>query len=199
MLLKINGWNWLKRKEFFLMNSFKRFKENCLPDKDCFFYSLKDCGISDEEYSRAVDVWNIFNIKNLGEYHDLYLKTDVLLLCYVFENFVNVSLKDYGLDPCRYFSIPGLAWDAMLKMTGIKLEKINDIDMYLFLEKGMRGGISYISKIYSKSNDDFTIIYSDANNLYGWTMGSNYLPYGGFKWLNIEEIDKFDILSIKEK
>ena len=138
-----------------------------MPDKDCFFNSLKDCCISDEEYSRAIDIWNIFNIKNLGEYHDLYLKANVLLLCDVFEKFINVYLIDYGLDPCHYFSSPGLAWNAMLKMTGIKLKKINDIDMYLFLEKGMRGGISYISKRYSKSDDDITIMYWDMNNLYG--------------------------------
>ena len=119
------------------MNSFKKFKEDKLPEKDCFFNSLKDCCISDEEYSGAIDVWKAFNIKNLGEYHDLYLKTDVLLLCDVFEKFIDVCLKNYGLDPCHYFSSPGLSWDAMLKMTSIKLEKINDIDMYLSLEKGM--------------------------------------------------------------
>ena len=105
-----------------------------------FFQFFIRCGITNEEYCRAIDVWNIFNIKNLGEYHDLYLKTNVLLLCDVFEKFIHVCLKDYGLDPCHYFSSPGLAWDAMLKMTAIKLEKINDIDMYLFLEKGMKGG-----------------------------------------------------------
>ena len=94
------------------------------------------------------------------------LKTDVLLLCDVFEKFIDVCLKDYKLDPCHYFSSPGLAWDAMLKMTGIKLEKIIDIDMYLFLEKGMRGGISYISKRYSKKEENTDIMYWDANNLY---------------------------------
>ena len=99
---------------------------------------------------------------------------------------------DYGLYPCHYFRSPGLSWDAMLKMTGIKLEKINDSDMYLFLEKGMRGGISYISKRYSKSNDDIDIMYWDMNNLYGSVMGGNYLPYCGFKWLNEDEINKFD-------
>ena len=133
------------------MNSFKRLKEDKLPGKDCFFNSLKDCSISEEEYCRAIDVWKEFNIKNLGEYHELYLKTDVLLLCDVFEKFIDVCLKDYGLDPCHYFSSPGLAWDAVLEMSGIRLEKINDIDMYLFLEKGMREGVSYISKRYSKS------------------------------------------------
>ena len=104
------------------MNSFKGFIENCLPEKNCYFNSLKDCCISDEEYSRAIHVWNIFNIKNLRECHDLCLKTDVLLLCDVFEKFI-VCLKDYGLDPCHCFSSPGLAWDVMLKMAGIKLEK----------------------------------------------------------------------------
>ena len=81
----------------------------------------------------------------MGQYHDLYLKTDVLLLCDVFEKFI-VCLKDYGLDPSHYFSSPGPSWDAMLKMTGIQLEKVNNIDVHLFLEKGMRGGVSYISQ-----------------------------------------------------
>ena len=91
----------------------------------------------------------MFKIKNVGKYHDLYLKTDVLLLCDVFEKFIGVCLKDYGLDPCQYFSSPGLSWDAMLRMTGIELEKINNIDVHLFLEKGMRGGgcIIYFKKI----------------------------------------------------
>ena len=84
--------------------------------------------------------------KNLGEYHDLYWKTDVLLLCDVFENIISVCLKDYGLDPSHYISSPSLSWSSMLKMTGIHLEKINNIDVHLFLDKGMRGGVSYISK-----------------------------------------------------
>ena len=120
------------------------------------------------------------------------------MLCDVFEKFIDVCLKDYGLDPCHYFSSPGLAWDAILKMTGIKLEKINDIDMYLFLEKGMREGVSYISKKYAKSEDDIDIIYWDMNNLYGTVMSFDYLPYGDFKWLSKEEIKKFNLDSIKE-
>ena len=171
------------------MNSFKRFKEDKLPYKDCFFNSVKDCGITDEEYFKAYNVWKVFNIKNLGEHHDLYLKTDVLLLCDVSEKFIDVCLRGYGLDPCHYFSSPGLSWDAMLKMTGIKLEKIHDIDMYLFLEKGMRGGVLCISKRYTTSKDNISIMYWDMNN---------YLPYGGFRWLNKEEIDKVDIYSINE-
>ena len=86
----------------------------------------------------------MFKIKKLGEYHDLYLKADVLLLADVFERYIKTSLEYYCLDPSHYFSSPGLSWDAMLKMTGIKLELISNVDMHFFIEKGMRGGISYI-------------------------------------------------------
>ena len=126
----------------------------------------------------------MFSIRNLGEYHDLYLKTDVLLLCDVFEKFISVCLKDSGLDPCHYFSSPGLSSEAMLKMTGIRLEKINNIDVYLLLEKGMRGGVSYISKRYSKSDENTEIRYWEMDNLYGTVMSFNYLLYGGFKFLS---------------
>ena len=104
-------------------NSFKRFKESKLPDIGKIFSAFTDFGISEKEYQRACDIWKVFKIKYLGEYHDLYLKTDVLLLCDVFETFISVCLKDYGIDPCHYFSSPGFSWDAMLKMTGIELQK----------------------------------------------------------------------------
>ena len=143
----------------------------------------------------------------MGDYHDHYLKKDVLLLADVFEKFIDTCLKFYGLDPCHYFSSPGLSWDAMLKMTGVKLEKILDIDKYLFIEKGLRGGISYIAKRYSKANNkgmnDFDlqkpsifITYLDMNNLYGRAM-SEYLPYGRFKWL--KNLDEFDVNSVSKK
>ena len=128
------------------MNSFKKISEDKLPDKCVFFNSLKDECISKKDYERAKNVWNVFKMKTIGDYHDLYLKTDVLLLRDVFEKFIKTCIDCYGLDPCHYFSSPGLNWDAMLKMTGIELEVISDIDMHLFIEKGMRGGISYIVK-----------------------------------------------------
>ena len=135
------------------------------------------------------------------------MKKDVLLLADVFEKFIGTCLKYYGLDPCHYFSSPGLSWDAMLKMTGVKLEKISDIDQYLFIEKGSRGGVSYIAKRYAKANNKHMknynpkkpskfIIYLDMNNLYGWGL-SSYLPYGGFKWL--KNVDGFDVMSFSEK
>ena len=165
------------------MDSFKRFKENRLPDINCFFSSLKDCGISGKEYQRACDVWRVFGVQNLGEYHDLYSKTNVLLLCDVFEKFISVCLTDYGLDPLHYYSSPGLSWDSMLKMTGIQLGKIDNIDIHLLLEKGMRGGVSYISKSYSKSSNEKTIMYWDMDDLYGWAMIQD-LPYRGFNFLS---------------
>ena len=117
------------------------------------------------------------------------------MLCDVFEKFISVYLKDYGLDPCHYFSSPGLSWDAMLKFNGVKLEKINSIDVHLFLEKGMRGGVNYISRRHSKSDESTDIMYWDANNFYGWAMIQD-LPSGDFKFLSKEEIEVFNLDSI---
>ena len=87
-------------------------------------------------------IWDKINMKNMGNYHDHYLNKDVLLLTDVFEKFIDICLKHYELDPCHYFSASGLSWDAMLKMTGAKLEDISDIDQYLFIEKGTRSTCS---------------------------------------------------------
>ena len=109
-----------------------------------------DGHINDEDYLTCKKIWNEFNMKNMGDYHDHYLKKDVLLLADVFEKFIDKCLKLYKLDACHYFSSPGLSWDGMLKMTGVKLEKIIDIDMYLFIENKLRGRISYILKVTVK-------------------------------------------------
>ena len=125
------------------------------------------------------------------------------MLADVFEKFIKTCLSYYGLDPCHHFSAPGLRWDAMLKMTKIELETISDIDVHLFIEKGMGGGVSYIAKRHSKINncesntEKESIIYWDANNLYGCGM-SNPLPFGEFNWLIEKEITKLDLDSISE-
>ena len=116
------------------VDRFDKFNWSCLPSKECFVSSLKSRGISDEEYDRACKVWNVFGMKTFGEYHDLYLKCDVLLLCDVFEKFIDTCFEYCGLDPCHYFNSPGLAWDAMLKMSGIRLRLIDDIDMHWFID-----------------------------------------------------------------
>ena len=180
------------------MSNFDKFNETQLPTKDEFYSQMNKTHITDEEYSHAQNVWNTFNLKTMGEYHDLYLKSDVLLLADVFENFRKTCLEYYRLDPCHYFTSPGLSWDAMLKMTEVNLELITDIDMYQFVEKGLRGGISYIANRYGKANNKYMqnynsnetskyLMYLDANNLYGWAM-SQYLPTGNFKWLNKQQI-----------
>ena len=179
-------------------DNWDKYKETKLPTKEKFYSSLNDTNISDDDY-RALEIWDKFNCKNLGEYSDLYLKTDVCLLADVFENFRNTCLTYYKLDPTHYFSSPGLAWDAMLKMTKVKLDLITDIDMENMVQLGMRGGVSTINHRHEKANNRYMkthekdkeesyIMYLDANNLYGWAM-SQKLPTGKFKWGNEKTFD----------
>ena len=190
------------------MDSFDKFNNKKLPSKDEFYSTLNNENISNQDYKHAKNVWKTFDIKSMGEYHDLYLKSDILLLADVFENFRKTCMLYYKLDPCHYFSSPGLSWDSMLKMTNIKLELLTDIDMYQFIEKAMRGGISYIANRYGKANNKYMsdfdetkpskyIIYLDANNLYGWAM-SQYLPTGKFKWLTQKQIDETNLAKFNE-
>ena len=150
------------------INSFERFNEEKLPAKIFFYSSTKDGKIGDDgdghtsikDYLTCEKIWDKFKMKNMGHYQDNYLKKDILLSAVVFKKFIATCLKFYGLDPCHYFSSPGLSWDAMLKMTGMRLEKIVDIDMYLFIEKGLRGGISHIAKRYAKANNKYIKNYN---------------------------------------
>ena len=180
-----------------------------LSPKEVFYSSLDDGKrgkgdgyISDEQFLHLKNVWNTFHFKTFREFHNHYLKKDVLLLADAFEKIISTSLKYYNLDPCHYFNAPQLSWNTMLKMTKVELEKICDADMHLFIEKGMRGGISYINKRFSKANNKYCpdydrtkpekyITYLNMNNLYGDAM-SEYLPYGRFKWVEVnnETINK---------
>ena len=189
------------------MDSFDKFNEQ-LPPKEELFSILDNKHISNDDFKHAKNVWKTFSLKNMGEYHDLYLKSDILFLTDVFESFRKTCLEFYKLDPCHYFTSPGLSWDAMLKMTNIKLELITDVDMFLFIEKGLRGGISYIVNRHGKANNKYMkeydekapskyIMYLDANNLYGWAM-SQYLPTGGFRWMTEKQIDKINFSKYKE-
>ena len=189
------------------VSSIEKLSETQLPPKDQFYSKLNDEDISDEDYQHAINVWNTFKCKTIKDYHDLYLKSDVLLLADVFENFRKTSLKHYNLDPAHYYTSPGLAWDACLKETGQELELLHDYDMLMMLEKGIRGGITHISKRYAEANNkymkDFNpdkpskfIQYLDANNLYGWAM-SQSLPTHGFKWM--KNLTKDKVLDILEK
>ena len=184
------------------VDSYEKFNYQELPPKEAFYSSLDDGKrgkgdghIFNERYLHLKNVWQKFGFKAFKDFHNYYLKKDVLFLADVFEKFIFTCLKYYNLDPCHYFSSTGLSWDAMLKMTKVELERISDTDIHLFIERGMRGGICYVSKRYSKVNNEFCpdydeskqkvyIKYLDMNNVYGKAM-SEYLPYGGFKRLKV--------------
>lgn len=193
------------------LDSHEKLNYPCLPPKSSFFNKLNDSNITDEQYNHATKVWTEFNCKNLGDYSDLYLKSDVLLLADIFENFRNICISTYDLDPAHYYTSPGLSWDAMLKYTKIEMELLTDIDMINFIKDGVRGGLAQCSKRYAKANNKYMskfvqkdgelptyLIYLDANNLYGYAM-SQYLPYANFNWLNDTEISAFDISSTSDK
>ena len=182
------------------MDSFEKLEETKLPPKEAFYSRLNDEDISDEDYAHAKKVWKTFNMKTLKDYHELYNKVDVLLLADVFENFRDICIYNYKLDPAHYYTAPGLAWDAALKVTGVNLELLSDIDMLLMVEKGIRGGISMVSTRYGmgdkfNSNENSKYIqYLDANNLHGWAMGKS-LPTHGFKWMNVNELETWENYS----
>ena len=195
----------LKRKGVYpyeWMDSLDKMNAESLPPPSGFYSRLTGESITTDDYEHAKQVWNTFNMKTFRDYHDLYNKSDVLLLADVFENFRKVCKKNYELDPCWYYTAPGLAWDACLKLTKIKLELLTDPDMLLMIESGLRGGISMISTRYGKANNKYMgeefdpsksskyITYLDANNLYGWAM-SQKLPTGGFKWMSKQELDEW--------
>ena len=191
----------LKQKGFYpyeYMDSIEKFNDRKLPPQEAFYSKLSGKGISKKNYNHAWNVWNTFKMKTFKEYHELYNETDLLLLADVFENFREICLKMYGLDPVYYYTAPGLAWDACLKMTDIDLELLSDPNMLLMFEKGIRGGISIISNRHGEANNKYMkgfnknkpskyLMYLDANNLYGCAM-SEKLPTHGFKWLTSGEM-----------
>ena len=206
----------IKQKGFYpyeFMNTEEKFNDTKLPPREAFYSKLSGKGITEKNYKHACNVWNTFKMKTFKDYHKLYNETDALLLADVFENFRNLCLKIYGLDPVYYFTAPGLAWDACLKMTNINLELLSDPNMLLMFEKGIRGGISMISNRYGKANNKYMgknfnrnkpkkyIMYFDANNLYGDAM-SKKLPTHGFKWLSSGEMEKLfnnQVVQVWEK
>jgi hypothetical protein len=182
------------------VDSFERFDEPQLPPKEVFYSRLSREYNTDTDYQHAQRVWEAFGCKTFGDYHDIYLRTDVLLLADVFETFRNTSMKHYGLDPAHYYTAQGMSWGALLKKTKVSLELLTDIDMHLFFENGLRGGISMVSHRHAKANNPQVagydpekptswIKYDDANNLYGWEMGQ-MLPVGGFEWAPDLQIDE---------
>ena len=191
------------------MDNWNRFNESKLPDKAKFYSKLNMNEVSDKDYEHAKKVWKEFEIKNMGEYHDLYLLTDTILLANVFESFRNVCMENYGLDPGHFYTAPGLAWKACLKKTEIVLELLQDMDMLLMFERGIRGGITQAVHRYASANNPYMeeydkdketnyLQYLDANNLYGWAM-SQPLPTGEFRWINCDVWDPEKLVNMLSK
>ena len=191
------------------MDNWDKFKEIVLPPKEAFYSKLAMAGVSEEDYEHARRVWSEFGINNLGEYHDLYLCTNVILLANIFEAFRKVCLDNYGLDPAHFYMAPGLTWKTCLRKTRIRLELLLDPDMLLMFERGIRGGITQSVHIWAKDNNPYMgseytlheptryLQYLDANNLYGWAM-SQPLPTGGFKWVDIKPDDVGKLANAKD-
>ena len=190
------------------MDNWEKLNKISLPSNKDFYSELNKEGITDEDSVHAQKVQKVFKIKNLGKYQDLYEQSDTLLLVDILENFRNKCIEIYKLEPAHFLSAPGLAWQACLKNTGVKLELLKDNDMLVMVEKGIRGGICHAIYRYTKANNKYIkkydkniessyIEYLDANNLYGWAM-SQKLLVDGFEWIKEYGLLKLDEKFIKD-
>lgn len=201
----------LKRKGIYpyeYMNNWNRYEEQCLPQQHNFYSSLTDEIISKYDYEHAKLVWKSFGLENLGDYTDLYLKSDVLLLADIFEKFRQTCKVNYRLDPAFYLTAPSLSFDAMLRITNVKLQLINDLEIVRMIQKGIRGGVCLCSTRYVKANNKYMpdydpsipnnfLLYIDCNNLYGYAMCAS-LPYGDFELLQQGEINELDVRLVPD-
>jgi len=184
----------------------EQFQETQLPSIDCFYDNLKNDPLIPEEYERAKAIWDQFGIRTLREYHDLYLKMDVLLLADVFENFREAAFREHKLDCLHFVTLPSLGWQMALKHTEAEHELITDPEAYLMIENNIRGGIATISERYASANNPYLpdfderverqyISYLNANSLYA-TAQSAPLPISGFAFLTDEEVSRFELDKI---
>ena len=183
-----------------------KINEKTIPSKESFYSNLTLENITKTDYAHANNVFKKFNINNLGQYRDLYVRSDTFLLADIFENFRQSCLKNYEVDPAHFVSLPGLAWQACIKKTNVELELLTDYDMFLMIEEGIRGGICHAMQRYAKANNKYMkdydkkkkssyIQYLDANNLYGKAM-TEKLPVRGFRWM--DDISKIDEDFVKD-
>ena len=192
------------------MSSWDHFEEKQLPPIEAFYSKLNMSSISSNDYQHAQRVWKEFRIHNLGDYHNLYLRPNVVLLANVYEAFRETCLEHYKFDPVHFYTSPGLAWKACLKHTGIRLKLPADPDMLLMFEHGIRGGITQVVRKYAAANnpymgdkidpnEDTTYLqYLDTNNLYGWAM-SQPLPAGGFRWVDVNPNEISELATRTDK
>ena len=207
---RINKFVLLSRKTVYpyeYVDNWERFSEISLPSKKDFYSNPNMEDINDIDYRHANNVFKRIKLENLGDYHDLYVKSDTVLAD-VFNNFRDMCIKEYELDPAHFLSLPGLAWHTCLKKTNIELELLTDYNMLLMVAEGIRGGIFHSIHRYAKANNKYMknynnneessyIQYLDANNLYGWAM-SKKLPVNGFKWTDNSKINEEFIENYNE-
>ena len=206
-------YNLLTRKGIYpyeYMSSWDKFEETQLSPIGAFYSNLNMSNVSKDDYQHAQRVWKKFRIHNLGEYHDLYLRTDVILLANVFEAFRDTCLEHYSLDPALFYTSPGLAWIACLRKTRVRLELLTDPDMLLMFEQGIRGGITqavhcyasannpYMGETYNPSEESSYLQYLDANNLYGWAI-PQLLPTGRFRWVDVKPKEIQKLVKCEDK
>ena len=189
------------------MDSWEKFNETLLPSKEDFYSNLNMENIDGIDYRHGNNVFKRFKLENLADYYDLYVESGTLLLADVFENFRDMCIKEYELDPAHFLSLPGLAWQACLKKTNIELELLTDYDMLLMVEEAIRGGTCHSIHRYAKANNKYMknynnneessyIQYLDTNYLYGWAMFKK-LPVNGFRWLDSDKINEINEEFIK--
>ena len=187
------------------LDSVERLAEQNLPPREAFFDDLtqEECPI--ERYERAQEAWGVIGCRTFEDYLLFYLRLDVHQLADVFEAFRGICLREDGLEPSYYATLPGMTWDSAFKMTNATVQLLHDVDMYEFFERGIRGGMTFVNTHFmsavnardtSSVNDSTTdrqdILYIDANNLYGHAL-SQKLPQSEFKWMSDQEIDSVDI------
>ena len=188
------------------MDDWVKFNGTSLPEKEIFYSHLNMEDTTDAEFVHAKRVFKDFEIENLGEYHDFYVQSTTLMLADVFENFRNMSLKIYELDPAKFLSAPGSAWEAAFKKTEVKLDRLTDIDVLVMVDKGIRGGICHCIYQYATSNSKYVkdydknknspyIQYWDVNNSYGWAM-TQKLPVNNFEWIKVTSSFSEDFIKI---
>ena len=191
------------------MDSIDKFSERELPSIDKFYSMLQKKHICDKDYAHAEKVWNVFGMKTLGDYHDLYVQADTAQLSDVFESFRSAFLKVYNPDPTYFVLTPSLAFQAMLQVTKAEIETFTDIDMTLMTEKGIRGGLTQVVKKHAVANNKYLpdydntkksvfLQYLDANNLYGFALCKK-LRLNRYKWVDISMITEEFIKIMMKK
>ena len=189
----------IKSKGIFPYEYIKNYnvlKESGLPSIDKFYSSLREKSVSQEDYCQAVQTYNLMGCETLEDYCQLYCRLDTLQLAEAMLAFIEEVHNDFGLDASNFISLPQLAWQCMLKHTGVVLDYLPDMDMINIFEQNIRGGVSYVNvRSVDTQKEGGHLMYLDFTNLYGYAQQQK-LPIRNYEWLTPEEIESFDIMAV---